>query len=107
MQPAPPCPRIVNVIKRKTLQDFWERHADAKGDLTAWFHEAKHAEWTCFAEIKARYSSADVLPGNRVVFNIHGNTYRLIVRFDYKCRLAFIRFVGTHAEYDKIDAETI
>ena len=107
MQPAPPCPRIVNVIKRKTQQDFWERHADAKGDLTAWFHEAKHAKWTCFAEIKARYASADILPGNRVAFNIHGNTYRLIVRFDYKCRIAFIRFVGTHAEYDKINAETI
>ncbi len=97
----------MNVIKRKTLLDFWTRHADAKGDLSAWFHEARHAEWKNFAEIKARYPSADVLSGNRVVFNIHGNTYRLIVRFDYRSRLAFIRFVGTHAEYDKINAETI
>ena len=97
----------MNVIKRKNLLDFWTSHADAKGDLSAWFHEAKHAEWKNFAEIKARYPSADVLPGNRVAFNIHGNTYRLIVRFDYPCKLAFIRFVGTHAEYDKINAETI
>ena len=97
----------MNVIKRKTLSDFWTRHADAKEDLTAWFAEAKHASWRNFSEIKARFRSADVLPGNRVVFNIHGNNYRLVVRFDYRCKIAFIRFVGTHSEYDRINAETI
>ncbi len=97
----------MNVIKRKTLQDFWTRHADARGDLAAWFNETRHASWRNFADVKARFRSADVLPGNRIVFNIHGNTYRLVVRFDFRCKLAFIRFVGTHAEYDRIDAETV
>lgn len=97
----------MRVIARKTLKDFWERHADAEQPLKAWFHEAKSNRWKSFTDIKARYRTADALPGDRVVFNIKGNTYRLIVSLHYKTGLVFIRFIGTHADYDKIDATTI
>lgn len=97
----------MRVISRKTLKDFWERHADAEQPLKAWFHEAKAARWKSFTAIKARYRSADALPGNRVVFDIKGNAYRLIVHLHYNTGIAFIRFIGTHAEYGKINATTI
>jgi mRNA interferase HigB len=97
----------MHVIKRKTLLIFWKKHADAKQALEAWYAEAKQASWKTPDEIKQRYRSADFLPGNRVVFNIKGNAYRLVVQIHYNTGTVFIRFVGTHAEYDRIDAETI
>lgn len=97
----------MRVISRKTLKDFWEKHADAEQPLRAWFHETRIARWKSFTEIKTRYRSADALPGNRVVFTIKGNTYRLIVRIHYNSGIVFIRFLGTHAEYDRIDATTV
>ena len=97
----------MRIISRKALKDFWETHADAAEPLKAWFHEAKVADWNSFGDIKARYRSADVLPGQRVVFNIKGNTYRLVVKIHYNTRVVYIRFVGTHAAYDRINAETI
>lgn len=97
----------MRVIARKTLKDFWTKHADAEPALKAWFHEAKTARWRSFTDIKSRYRSADALPGNRVVFNLKGNTYRLIVRIHYNTGIVFIRFIGTHAAYAKIDATTI
>ena len=97
----------MRVISRKTLKNFWERHADSEQPLKAWFHEANANRWKSFTEIKARYRSADALPGNCIVFSIKGNTYRLIVRIHYNTGLVFIRFIGTHAEYDKIDTTTI
>lgn len=97
----------MRVIARKTLREFWLRHADTEQQLKAWFHEAEAAEWKSFNDIKMRYRSADVLPGNRVVFNIKGNAYRLVVKINYRIGLVFIRFVGTHAEYDNIDAVNI
>jgi mRNA interferase HigB len=97
----------MRVIARKTLKDFWEKHADAEQPLKAWFHEARAAHWKSFTAIKARYGSADALPGNRVVFNIKGNTYRLVVHLHYKTEIVFIRFIGTHASYDRINATTI
>ena len=97
----------MRIISRKTLKDFWEKHANAQPALKAWFHETKHADWKSFADIKAHYRSADALPGNRVVFNIKGNTYRLIVRIHFNTRIVFIRFGGTHADYDKIAASEI
>lgn len=97
----------MRVISRKKLKDFWERHADSEQALKAWFYEARSTRWKSFIDIVARYRSADALPGNRVVFNIKGNTYRLIVRLHYNTGIAFIRFIGTHAEYDKIDATNI
>ena len=97
----------MRVIARKTLRNFYEQHADSKTPLEAWFHEAAAARWREPQDLKRRYASADVLPGNRVVFNIKGNAYRLVVKIHYRTRIVFIRFVGTHAEYDKIDATTI
>ena len=97
----------MHVIARKTLKDFWARHADAEPALKAWFHEAKSSRWESFLDIKSRYRSADALPGNRVVFNLKGNSYRLIAHIHYNTGIVFIRFIGTHAEYDKIDATAI
>ena len=97
----------MHVISIKALKEFWLRHADAEAPLKAWYHEAEHAQWDSFPDILARYNSADCLPNQRVVFNIKGNHYRLIVRINYESKTLFIRFIGTHAEYDKINAETI
>jgi len=97
----------MRIISRKTLKDFWTAHADAEPPLRAWFHEAKAADWKSFREIKARFPSADVVPGHRVVFNLKGNAYRLIIKIHYNTGVIYIRFIGTHAEYDKIDAQTI
>lgn len=97
----------MRVIKRKTLQDFWENHRRAEGPLKAWFHEAKCGKWTGPADIKEKFGSADFLPENRVVFSIGGNSFRLIVKIMYTPGIVYIRFVGTHAEYDKIDAEIV
>ena len=97
----------MRVIARKTLRDFYGKHANAKAPLESWFHEVESAIWDGPQDIKKRYPSADILPGNRVVFNIKGNTYRLIVKIHFNTGIVFVRFVGTHAEYDKIDAGTI
>ena len=96
----------MRVISRKKLRVFWEKHGDAEQALKAWFYEARHSTWRSFTDIKASYRSADLLPGNRVVFNIKGNTYRLIVRIHFNTGIVFIRFIDTHAEYDRIDAAT-
>ncbi|TLN22746.1 type II toxin-antitoxin system HigB family toxin [bacterium] len=97
----------MRIFARSTLQQFWERHPDCEDSLKAWFVEALHASWHSPQEIKQRYASADVLPDNRIVFNIKGNQYRLIVKIHYNTGMVFIRFIGTHAEYDRIDAEKI
>lgn len=97
----------MHLITRQKLKQFWEDHPDAKGALQSWAYEAEHATWTSPNDIKKRYGSADPIGDNRVVFNIKGNDYRLIVKFEYKYQIAFIRFIGTHKEYDKINAETI
>ncbi len=97
----------MRVIARKSLRDFWERHPDAEGPLKAWFHEAEKARWRGPSDIKARYAAASFVGGGRVVFNIAGNRYRLVTVVRYRFGFVFIRFVGTHAEYDRIDAEAI
>lgn len=97
----------MHIISRKPLRDFSQKHPLAKTPLDAWFAEVSRAEWARFADIRAAYGSADVVAGNRVIFNIGGNKYRLVVKVAYKCGKVFVRFVGTHAEYDKIDAKTI
>lgn len=97
----------MRVISRKPLREFATKHPPAKAPLDAWYAEACRADWASFADVKARYGSADVVAGNRVVFNIGGNKYRLIAKMAYRSRTLYVRFVGTHAEYDKTDAETI
>jgi mRNA interferase HigB len=97
----------MRIIALKTLREFWEGHEDAEESLKAWYQEALRSKWSEPNDIKKRYPSADIIPGNRIVFNIKGNTYRLIVKIHYNTGIVYIRFVGTHAEYDKVDAETI
>lgn len=97
----------MRVFARRTLREFWIQHSDSEGALKAWFSEAEHSNWESPAHIKINYLNASILPDNRVVFNVKGNSYRLIVKINYDYGQVFIRFAGTHAEYDKVDATTI
>jgi mRNA interferase HigB len=97
----------MRVISKRTLREFWEIFPDAEDALKAWHAEAEAATWQNPAEIKARYGSASILKDSRMVFNICGNKYRLVVKINYKAAVIFIRFVGTHKEYDAIKAEVI
>lgn len=97
----------MHIISRKTLSDYWKKVPETEQALKSWFAEAQKAEWDNPAEIKEKYRSASILKNNRVVFNICGNKYRLIVRINYGSKTLFIRFVGTHVEYDKINAEEV
>jgi mRNA interferase HigB len=97
----------LRVIAKKILRDFWEKHADCEQQLKSWFRETEKAEWENPNQIKLEYPSASILNDNRVVFNIKGNNYRLIVKISYDYQMVWIRFIGTHADYDKINAETI
>ena len=99
--------QAMRVIAVSTLRAFWERHPDAEQPLKAWYEEATNATWTQPADIKAQYRSASVLKNRRVVFNIKGNDYRLIVAVAYKLQIVYVKFVGTHKEYDAVDAETV
>ena len=80
---------------------------DAKEPLEAWYHEAKKEKWRSWTDIKEKYASASILKGRRVVFNIGGNKYRLVVEINFPAQIVYIRFIGTHREYDQIDAEVI
>lgn len=97
----------MRIISKKTLRTFWTRHKEAEQSLRAWFHEVQHAEWKTPSDLKTDFPAADILPGNRVVFNIKGNHYRLIAKLHYNTGILFIRFVGTHSQYDRVDANTI
>lgn len=97
----------MRVFSRWTLRAFAEVHAEAREALHAWFAEVEKAAWKGPGDIKARYASASFLPGNRVVFNIKGNEYRIIVAVKYEFFAVYIRFIGTHAECSKIDAASI
>lgn len=97
----------MRIIAKRTLRDFWVKHADCEQQLKAWFREAEKSGWKNIQDLKADYPSASILPDNRIVFNIKGNRYRLIVKFNFDSQLGWIRFIGTHAEYDKINANTI
>jgi len=97
----------MRIISRKRLIEFWLIHPDAEQPLRAWFAEAKKASWQTPADVKTLYRNASVLPNNRAVFNIKGNDYRLVVAIDYRYGKIFIRFVGTHVEYNRIDAKSI
>ena len=97
----------MSIISVKTLREYWINHTGIEQALKAWAAEAKRSTWKTPADIKQRYRSADFLSDNRVVFNIKGNSYRLVVKIHYNTGIVYIRFVGTHAEYDKIDSEKI
>ncbi|MDP1715773.1 MAG: type II toxin-antitoxin system HigB family toxin [Anaerolineales bacterium] len=97
----------MRLITRQKLSQFWETHKDAEDALKAWCKETEHAQWKTPSDIKARYGTADFLKNNRVVFNIKGNRYRLIVQIHYNTQVVYIRFAGTHKEYERINAEKI
>ena len=97
----------MRIISRKALREFWKTHPDAEQSLSAWYGKVKRATWDTPSDVKAAYRSASFVANNRVVFNIAGNKYRLVVKFNYPKRIGFIRFIGTHAMYDTIDSETI
>jgi len=97
----------MRIIALSTLRDFWEKRPDAETSLRAWYALASRSDWSTPADIKAAYRSASFTANNRVVFNIKGNDYRLVVAVRYEKGLMYIRFIGTHREYDKIYVETI
>ncbi len=97
----------VHVISRKILVDYYNKHKETKSQLESWYHEAKNAEWKNPQEIKEKYGSASIIGDNRIVFNIKGNKYRLVTKLKYQMKIVYIRFIGTHKEYDKINAEEI
>ena len=97
----------MQVVAKRTLREFWDRHPQAKGPLEAWHDMASKAVWTTPSDIREQFGSADFVADNRVIFNIGGNNYRLVVHVAYRFRRVLIKFVGTHAEYDRIDAETV
>jgi mRNA interferase HigB len=99
--------KTVRIIAKSTLRDFWIIHRDCEEQLKSWYDEAEKSNWISPNEIKLDYPSASILQDNRVVFNIKGNSYRLIVKINYKFGIVWIRFIGTHGEYDKINALTI
>ena len=97
----------MRIIAKKALREFWQRHADAKESLTAWCREAKRADWDTPNSLKEQFGKARIVGDNRVVFKIRGNAYRLVVKINCPHRVVYIRFVGTHAEYDAVDAEEV
>ena len=97
----------MRVIAKSTLRDFWLKHADSEQALKTWYQETDKSSWQHPNDIKREYPSASILADNRIVFNIKGNRYRLIVKINYAYQMVWIRFIGTHAEYDKIDAINI
>jgi mRNA interferase HigB len=97
----------VRIIARKTLKQFWEQHPTAEQALLAWSEETENADWNSPQQLKEHYRNASILSNKRVVFNIKGNDFRLLVDIEYKLKIVFIVWIGTHKEYDNIDAKNI
>ena len=97
----------MRIISKRILRDFWLKHADSEQQLKSWYRETEKAQWNNINDLKAEYPNASILKENRIVFNIKGNNYRLIVKFNFEYQISWIRFIGTHAEYDKINANEI
>ena len=98
---------VMRVIAVKTLRNFWISHPSSKQPLLAWSEEMEKGDWKVPTELKSTYRNASLITGKRVVFNIHGNEFRLIVDIEYRLQIVFIVWIGTHKEYDKINAKTI
>ncbi len=99
----------MRVMVRRTLRQFWEirRYSDSQGPLEAWHAEALKASWASPQNVKEQFGSASILGSGRVVFNIGGSKYRLVITIDYERQACFVKFIGTHRQYDQIDAETV
>lgn len=99
----------MRVIAKSSLKKFWERHeyADARGPLISWYEEALKASWRSPQDIKDQFANASICANNRVVFNVGGNKYRLVVEMQYRAGIVWVRFIGTHVQYDRIDVESV
>jgi mRNA interferase HigB len=95
------------IIAKSTLRKFWEEHPETEQYLKTWYDTAISSGWKTPNEVKQTYATASILKNSRIVFNIKGNDFRLVVKFNFEKQWAFIRFIGTHSEYDKIDANLI
>lgn len=97
----------MRIIKRSSLTGFWHRHPETEQSLKAWFERTRTAQWQSPQDVLADFSTAKVINAERIRFKIHGNDYRLIVSFKFSAGIAWIKFIGTHAEYDRVDAATV
>ena len=97
----------MRIYSKNTLRAFWERHTESEQALRAWYREVEQADWATPAQVRERFLKASIVGNNRVVFRIRGNNYRLVVEIFYPGRKVFVRFIGTHAEYDRINAEEV
>jgi len=97
----------LRIFTKKTLREYWEKHADCERQLNEWYKIAQKADWKTPHDVKNEFANASIVPNNRVVFNIKGNDYRLVVKFNYQKEWGFIRFIGTHSEYNDTDVTTI
>ena len=97
----------MRVFSKGTLRDFWRRHPDAEAVLDGWYREARRAQWNTPADVVSRYPDASVVGNDRIVFRFRGNAYRLVVYINYRSGRAYIRFVGTHAQYDRINVAEV
>lgn len=95
------------VFAKSTLREFWERYPDAEQYLKTWFDTAMNSDWKSPSDVKQTYANASILKEGRIVFNIKGNSYRLVVKINFEKQWIFIRLIGSHKEYDRIDANTI
>jgi mRNA interferase HigB len=98
---------VKRIVAKRTIRVFWEKHSDSKEYLETWYQTAKSAVWKKPSDIKEFYATVSILKNSRVVFNIKGNDYRLVAKINYIKQWLFIRFIGTHKEYDEIDANNI
>lgn len=97
----------MRIISRRTLKEFWEKHSDVEGALKTWYARVKRAKWETPSDVKVEYRNASFIENNRVIFNIKGNSYRLVTAIHYQSGIVYIRFIRTHKVYNKIDASTI
>jgi mRNA interferase HigB len=95
------------IFAKSTLREYWTVHPDSEQYLKTWYDTAMNADWRNPNDVKQTYANASILKDSRIVFNIKGNSYRLVTKFNYEKQWIFIRFIGTHNEYEKIDANTI
>ncbi|MFV8271052.1 type II toxin-antitoxin system HigB family toxin [Flavobacterium sp. GT2N3] len=98
---------MTRIFVKGALRDYWKIHPDTEQYLKTWYDTALHANWKTPNDVKQNYANASILKDGRIVFNIKGNSYRLVAKFNFENQWIFIRFIGTHSEYDKIDADTI
>ena len=97
----------MRIIALRTLREYWETHADSEQQLRAWYASTKQANWQTPSDVKQDHKAASFVADNRVVFNIKGNRYRLVVRINYTKQIVYVRFIGTHSAYDKINVVTV